>query len=63
MTCHLPHTEPSGLFDLHCLKGCIRLVESTRPRKDFAQVMLDVIERNGGPSRAEILSKLNEGRN
>ncbi|MHB1023359.1 MAG: hypothetical protein ACYC0Z_13215 [Acidobacteriaceae bacterium] len=54
MNCNLPHTEPSGRFNLHCLECCIRLVKSTKPRKDLAKVMLDVIERNGGPSRADI---------
>ncbi len=61
MTCPLPHTEPSGRFNLHCLECCIRLVKSTKPRKDLAKVMLDVIERHGGPQRTEILKNLNEG--
>lgn len=59
MTCILPHTEPSGRFDLHCLQCCVRLVESTRPRKDLAALMLEAIQRNGGPERSEILKSIN----
>ena len=60
MNCTLSHAESSGLFNLHCLKCCVRLVESTRPRKDLAALMLEAIQRNGGPERSEILKSINQ---
>lgn len=52
---------PSGRYDLTKLNDCVRLVESTRPRKDLAEVMLQVIYRTpGAPTRDEILTKMKE---
>jgi hypothetical protein len=50
---------PSGRYDLTKLDDCIRLVRSTAPRQDLANVMLAAIERMpGAPTRVEILETM-----
>lgn len=52
---------PSGRYDLTKLDDCVRLLESTRPRKDLAEAMLTAISRTpGAPTRDEILTKMKE---
>jgi hypothetical protein len=52
---------PSGRYDLTKLDDCVRLVESTRPRKDLAEAMLTAVSRTpGAPTREEILQKMKE---
>jgi hypothetical protein len=49
----------AGKVDLTKLYDCIRLVRSTAPRQDLANVMLAAIERvPGAPTRAEILEAM-----
>jgi hypothetical protein len=51
----------SGRYDLTKLDDCVRLVESTRPRKDLAAAMLVAIERTPGtPTREEVLKAMKE---
>jgi len=53
--------KPSGRYHLTKLDDCVRLVESTRPRKDLAEAMLETIYRMpGAPTRDEILTKMKE---
>jgi len=51
----------TGRYDLTKLNDCVRLVESTRPRKDLAAAMLVVIERTpGAPTRDDVLKAMKE---
>ena len=49
----------AGKVDLTKLSDCVRLVRSTAPRQDLANVMLAAIERvPGAPTRAQILEAM-----
>ena len=53
--------RPCGRYQLTCLDCCVRLVNSTRPDKSKARVMLAAIARQpGAPSRSAINDRLAE---
>jgi len=48
--------QTTGLYSMHCLDCCARLVLSTHPNRELAAAMLAAIERNPeSPSRAAVL--------
>ena len=57
MTCK--ECEKRWTYNLTCLACCVRLVESTRPSKQRAAAMLEVIARyREAPKREAILKEL-----